>query len=76
MISLYHITVQCIHIRAEPIVLKKFTEYFIPDFYVIFPIIPAYLTYYSLIIPVVDPTTGPTLTLRRRVTVSEHFSSV
>ena len=38
--------------RAEPIVPKKFTDYSIPDFYIIFPIIPAYLTYYSLIIAV------------------------
>jgi hypothetical protein len=35
--------------RAEPIIPKKLP---IPDFYCISPIIPAYLTYYSLIIPV------------------------
>ena len=32
---------------------KKFTDHSIPDFHIILPIIPAYLTYYSLIIPVV-----------------------
>ena len=29
---------------------QKFTDYSIPDFYIIFPIILAHLTYYSLII--------------------------
>ena len=42
-------TVAQVRCRAEPIVPKNYS---IPDFYIIFPIIPAYLTCYSLIISV------------------------
>ena len=31
---------------------QKITNYSIPDFYIVLPVIPAYLTHYSLIIPV------------------------
>ena len=40
------------HSRAEPIIPKKKNNYSIPDFYIVLPVIPAYLTHYSLIIPV------------------------